>query len=246
MTAKSRPGAAVSFAALAILAAGGAAQATNGTTSSSVSAINTATPMPTDISITGDPSPTLPGDGAIVLDGDYAVSAGGTRATAVLGAVTFDPAGTIVGGTLSFIGASRISPAPSPSSSNTGTGTTTLTPAVVSTSTTTTGDTLGGSGTLGGGDTLGGGLTPSDPGTSGTATVTDCTVTGGTYSLASGGGGEAQLQLDCAGTSLPATWRLFVTETQGMAVAQQFRAVQLEALPGAVDAEIADLTLTLR
>ena len=31
-----------------------------------------------------------------------------------------------------------------------------------------------------------------------------------------------------------------------MAVAQQFRAVQLEALPGAVDGEIADLTLTLR
>lgn len=54
------------------------------------------------------------------------------------------------------------------------------------------------------------------------------------------------MQLDCAGTSLPATWRLFVTETQGMAVAQQFRAVQLEALPGAVDGEIADLTLTLR
>lgn len=245
MTAKSRPGAAASFAALAILAAGGAAQATNGTTSSSVSATNTATSMPTDISITGDPSPTLPGDGAIALDGDYAVSAGGSRATAVLGAVTFDPAGTIVGGTLSFIGASGLSPAPSPSSSNTGTGTTTLTPAVVSTSTT-PGDTLGGSGTLGGGDTLGSGLTPSDPGTSRTATVTDCTVTGGTYSLASGGGGEAQLQLDCAGTSLSATWRLFVTETQGMAVAQQFRAVQLEALPGAVDGEIADLTLTLR
>jgi hypothetical protein len=210
------------------------------------------TPPPTEITITGDPEVVPPGGGGggggpIVLDGDYAVAAGGTRTTAVLGAVTFDPAGTVVGGSLSFIGASGFAPAPTPTPEPTPPATVggaTLSPAVATPTVTTTtgGDVVGGDGGLPPADPGG----PTDPGTGGGATVTDCTVTGGSYTLAAGGGGEAQLQLDCGGSALAATWRLFVTGTQGMAVAQQFRAVQLEALPGAVDAEIVDLTLTLR
>lgn len=245
---------AVSLAVLAVLASSGAAQATNGTSGTasgdvSITQPGTTTPPPTDITITGDPGTGSPpgGSGAIVLDGDYAVAAGGTRTTAVLGAVTFDPAGTIVGGTLSFIGASPVTPTPEPTPTpgpTTGAATTaTLTPAAMPIATTTTGgDPTGGGDSLGPSDPS----APSDPGSGGGASVVDCTVSGGTYTLASGGGGEAQLQLECAGSSLAATWRLFVTGTQGMAVAQQFRAVQLEALPGAIDPEIVDLTLTLR
>lgn len=254
MNSRSR---AVSLAVFAVLASGGAAQATNGTSGTASGDVSitqpdtqpgTTTPPPTDITITGDPGPGLPGgSGPIVLDGDYAVAAGGTRSTAVLGAVTFDPAGTIVGGTLSFIGASPVAPTPEPTPTpgpTTGAATTaTLTPAAMPIATTTTGgDPTGGGDGLGPTDPS----APSDPGSGGSASVVDCTVSGGTYTLASGGGGEAQLQLECAGSSLAATWRLFVTGTQGMAVAQQFRAVQLEALPGAIDPEIVDLTLTLR
>jgi hypothetical protein len=239
-----------SLAVLAMLAASGSAQATNGTAGGTVSTSQSGvvTPPPTEITITGDPEVVPPGGGGgpIVLDGDYAVAAGGTRSTAVLGAVTFDPAGTVVGGSLSFIGASGFAPAPTPTPEPTPPATVggaTLTPVATPTVTATTGGDL-----VGGDDGLpptdpGG---PTDPGTGGGATVTDCTVTGGSYTLAAGGGGEAQLQLDCGGSALAATWRLFVTGTQGMAVAQQFRAVQLEALPGAVDAEVVDLTLTLR
>lgn len=254
MNSRSR---AVSLAVFAVLASGGAAQATNGTSGTAGSDVSitqpgTTTPPPTDITITGDPGPSLPGgSGPIVLDGDYAVAAGGTRTTAVLGAVTFDPAGTIVGGTLSFIGASPFAPTPEPTPApGAGAATTpTLTPAAMPIATTTTGgDPVGVGGGGGGGDGLGptDPSAPTDPGSGGGASVVDCTVSGGTYTLASGGGGEAQLQLECAGSSLAATWRLFVTGTQGMAVAQQFRAVQLEALPGAIDPEIVDLTLTLR
>jgi hypothetical protein len=242
-----------SLAVLTILAASGSAQATNGTTGGSVSTSQSGvvTPPPTEITITGDPEVVPPGGGGgggpIVLDGDYAVAVGGTRTTAVLGAVTFDPAGTVVGGSLSFIGASGFAPAPTPTPEPTPPATVggaTLTPAVATPTVTTTtgGDMVGGDGSLPPSDPGG----PTDPGTGGGATVTDCTVTGGSYTLAAGGGGEAQLQLDCGGSALAATWRLFVTGTQGMAVAQQFRAVQLEALPGAVDSEIVDLTLTLR
>lgn len=240
---------AFSLAVLAALTSVGAAQATNGTTGSSASmaqAATTTTPPPTEITITGDPGTGSPpgGSGPIVLDGDYAIASGGTRTTAVLGAVTFDPAGTVVGGTLSFIGVSGFAPTPTPTptpTSSTASLTTAVTPVAVPVTTTTGGDPVAGDG-LGPTDPT----APTDPGTGGGASVTDCTITGGTYTLASGGGGEAQLQLDCAGSSLAATWRLFVTGTQGLAVAQQFRAVQLEALPGAVDPEIVDLTLTLR
>jgi hypothetical protein len=253
----------VSLAVLAIVAASGSALATNGTTGGSVSTSQSGvvTPPPTEITITGDPGVVPPGGGGgggpIALDGDYAVAAGGTRTTAVLGAVTFDPAGTVVGGSLSVIGAPGVAPAPTPTPEPTPPATTggaTLIPAVATpTVTTTTGGDVIGGGVIGGG-VIGGddGLPPTDPGgptdlgTGGGATVTDCTVTGGSYTLAAGGGGEAQLQLDCGGSALAVTWRLFVSGTQGMAVAQQFRAVQLEALPGAVDAEIVDLTLTLR
>jgi hypothetical protein len=243
------PRAASSLAVLALLASGGAAQATNGMAGSTESSSQSGalTPPPTEITITGDPETTPPGGGGpIVLDGDYAVAAGGTRTTAVLGAVTFDPAGTVVGGSLSFIGASGFAPTPTPTPEPTPPATVggaTLTPVVATpTVTTTTGAPIGGDDGLPPTDPGG----PTDPGTGGGATVTDCTVTGGSYTLAAGGGGEAQLQLDCGGSALAATWRLFVTGTQGMAVAQQFRAVQLEALPGALEPEIVDLTLTLR
>lgn len=251
MTIMKLPRAASSLAVLALLASAGTAQATNGTAGSteSTSQSGAVTPPPTEITITGDPETTPPGGGGpIVLDGDYAVAAGGTPSTAVLGAVTFDPAGTVVGGSLSFIGASGFAPTPTPTPTPTPPATAggaTLVPAVATPSVTTTtgGDVVdGGDGGLPPTDPGG----PTDPGTGGGATVTDCTVTGGSYTLAAGGGGEAQLQLDCAGSALAATWRLFVTGTQGMAVAQQFRAVQLEALPSAVNAEIVDLTLTLR
>jgi hypothetical protein len=253
MTTVKLPNATASLAVLALLAAGGSAQATNGTTGGTVSTSQSGVvaPPPTEITITGDPEVVPPGGGGggpIVLDGDYAVAAGGTPSTAVLGAVTFDPAGTVVGGSLSFIGAAGLAPTPTPTPTPTPPATTggaTLVPAVATPSVTTTtgGDVVdGGDGGLPPTDPGG----PTDPGTGGGATVTDCTVTGGSYTLAAGGGGEAQLQLDCAGSALAATWRLFVTGTQGMAVAQQFRAVQLEALPGAVNPEIVDLTLTLR
>lgn len=260
MTIMKLPRAAGSFAVLALLASGGTAQATNGTAGSTAGSTESSsqsgavTPPPTEITITGDPETTPPGGGGpIVLDGDYAVAAGGTRTTAVLGAVTFDPAGTVVGGSLSFIGASGFAPTPAPTPTPTPltptAGGTALTPAAMTSVATTTtgsdpitGDPIGGDGGLPPTDPGG----PTDPGTGGGATVTDCSVTGGTYTLAAGGGGEAQLQLDCGGSALAATWRLFVTGTQGMAVAQQFRAVQLEALPGALDPEIVDLTLTLR
>ncbi len=252
MTTVKLPNATASLAVLALLAAGGSAQATNGTTGGTVSTSQSGVvaPPPTEITITGDPEVAPPGGGGggpIVLDGDYAVAAGGTPSTAVLGAVTFDPAGTVVGGSLSFIGAAGFAPTPTPTPTPTPPATTggaTLVPAVATPSVTTTtgGDVVdGGDGGLPPTDPGG----PTDPGTGGGATVTDCTVTGGSYTLAAGGG-EAQLQLDCAGSAIAATWRLFVTGTQGMAVAQQFRAVQLEALPGAVNPEIVDLTLTLR
>lgn len=241
--------AAASLAAVVMLAAAGAAEATNGRVPDGGTAGGTSGGTPGDITITG-PDPDLPGLGEIVLDGDYVVAAGGTKATAVLGSVGFDPAGTVIGGTLTFIGVGGAEPEPDPLE-------TTATSRATSTTVADDEDDLGGDDGLGGDDDLGGddglggdddfgdddGL--DDPGTS-TATVTDCTVTGGTYSLAAGGGGEAQIELDCAGSSLPATWRIFVTQTQGLAVAQQFRAVQLETLPGAVDPEIVDLTLTLR
>lgn len=237
-----------SLAAVMMLVAAGAAEATNGRVPDGGTTGGTTGGTPGDITITG-PDPDLPGVGEIVLDGDYVVAAGGTSATAVLGSVGFDPAGTVIGGTLTFIGAGAGAPQPEPLD-------TTTTSRATSTTVADDENDLGGDDDVGGDDDLGGddglggdddfdddGL--DDPGTS-TATVTDCTVTGGTYSLAAGGGGEAQIELDCAGSSLPVTWRIFVTQTQGLAVAQQFRAVQLETLPGAVDAEIIDLTLTLR
>lgn len=234
MTATSAERARVLLAVLGVLGASAPAYATNGAMGGtlSITQAGPTTGVPTDITITGDPAPTAPTGEGLVLDGDYAVAAGGTRATAVLGAVTFDPAGTIVSGTLSFITAAA------PQFSDTGL---TTDPA------TTPGDDDGGD-DLDDDDDLGGDPDPDpDPDPApGSATVTDCTVTGGTYTMASGGGGQAQLQLDCAGTSLPVTWRLFVTAAQGLAAAQQVRAVQLEALPGATEAEVVDLTLTLR
>ena len=238
MTAMSARQARVLLAVLGALGASAPAHATNGAMGGTLSITQTGTTsgVPTDITITGDPVPTAPTGEGLVLDGDYAVAAGGTRTTAVLGAVTFDPAGTIVGGTLSFITAAAATQA-------TDTGSTTD-------PTTTPGDDNGGD-DLDDDDDLGADPDPdpdpdpTDP-APGSATVTDCTVTGGTYTLASGGGGQAQLQLDCAGASLPVTWRLFVTAAQGLAAAQQVRAVQLEALPGATEAEVVDLTLTLR
>ena len=89
--------------------------------------------------------------------------------------------------------------------------------------------------------------TPTMAAPAGTAIVTDCTVSGGSYSLSESGAGEAQLQLDCAGAGTEAvTWKLFVVAGDGFSLAQTFRAVQLEPLPGATDGEIVDLTLTLR
>ncbi|HRK96296.1 MAG TPA: hypothetical protein PK694_08245, partial [Rhodospirillales bacterium] len=92
-----------SLAVLALLAAAGAAEATNGGVPDEGATGGTSGGVPGDITITG-PDPDLPGLGEIVLDGDYVVAAGGTRATAVLGSVGFDPAGTVIGGTLTFIG----------------------------------------------------------------------------------------------------------------------------------------------
>lgn len=229
-------GAAVSLAVLAVIGVGGEAFATNvkikNASTVPVPQTGTGSSTPTAITITGEADPGVPGGEAIVLDGDYVVAAGGTRTTAVLGVVSFDPAGTVIEGALSFIGASSTIPEPAP----TETTTTMLTATTLTAS--------GGDDVAGGDDTDP--ADPTAPAPSGSATVTDCTVTGGTYTLATGGAGEAQLQLDCAGSSLAATWRLFVTGSGGLAVAQQFRAVQLEALPGASDAEIVDLTLTLR
>jgi hypothetical protein len=240
MSIMSSRAAAASLAAFVFIGSIGSAYATNGANggTGSVPQAGPSPSLPPDITINGDPDPTLPPAEAIVLDGDYAIVAGGTSTTAVLGAVTFDPAGTVVGGTLSFIDAAA-APAPEPLVTTTALGTTT------GTTTTNDGNGLDGDDDLGGDDGLGGDDDPTEPGLGGTAAVTDCAITGGTYSLVSGGSGEAQLQIDCGGSPATATWRLFVTGTQGLAVAQQFRAVQLETLPGAAP-EIVDLTLSLR
>lgn len=235
MSIMSSRGAAASLAAFVFIGSIGSAYATNGANggTGSVPQRGPSPSLPPDITINGDPDPTLPPAEAIVLDGDYAIVAGGTSTTAVLGAVTFDPAGTVVGGTLTFIGAA-VAPVPEPL----------MTTAFATTTRTTTRTTAADNGVRDD-DGLGGGEDPSDPGLGGTAAVTDCTITGGTYSLTSTGSGEAQLQLDC-GSPVTATWRLFVTGTQGLAVAQQFRAVQLETLPGSVEPGIVDLALALR
>ncbi len=59
-----------------------------------------------DITITETADPG--GDGTatgVALDGDYVISSGGTRTTAVLGAVTFNATGAVIGGSISFIAA---------------------------------------------------------------------------------------------------------------------------------------------
>lgn len=181
-----------------------------------------------DITITETADPG--GDGTatgVALDGDYVISSGGTRTTAVLGAVTFNSTGAVVGGSISFI-AAGMPPAAATSLSSRATARATATA---------TADTIASAG--------GGGFAAS-AGTS-AASVTNCTVTGGSYTLTDTGAGEARLQLDCAGAGArTATWKLFVTAGDGFSLAQQVRAVQLEALPGASENDIVDLTLTLR
>lgn len=181
-----------------------------------------------DITITETADPG--GDGTatgVALDGDYVISSGGTRTTAVLGAVTFDATGAVIGGSISFIAAGTPRAAATPA-------TTRATTRATATATT---DTIAPAG--------GGGLA-APTGTS-AASVTDCTVTGGSYTLTDTGAGEARLQLDCAGAGArTATWKLFVTAGDGFSLAQQVRAAQLEALPGTTENDIVDLTLTLR
>ena len=71
---------------------------------------------------------------------------------------------------------------------------------------------------------------PLAPAPTGSATVTDCSATGGSYTLAAGGGGEAQVELDCGGSESTAVWRLFVIAGDGFAQVQQVRAVQIDPL----------------
>lgn len=170
------------------------------------------TSIPTDITITGDPGEDLP-DEAAALDGTYVISAGGSRQTAVLGAITFDPTGTIVTGTLTIVSAEESSTDPV------------------------------GIPTVGDGDDFGDDPDPLAPAPTGTANVTDCTATGGSYTLSEGGSGEAQVELDCSGSSLTAAWRLSVIAGDGFGQAQQVRAVQTD--PVGEDG-ITELVLTLR
>lgn len=169
------------------------------------------TSIPTDITITGDPGEDLP-DEAAALDGTYVISAGGSRQTAVLGAITFDPTGTIVTGTLTIVSAEEPSAAPVgiPTDDE---------------------------------DGFGDDPDPLAPAPTGTAAVTDCTATGGSYTLSESGAGEAQVELDCSGSSLTATWRLSVIAGDGFGSAQQVRAVQTD--PVGEDG-ITEVVLTLR
>lgn len=178
---------------------------------------------------TGDP---VGGGAGTALDGEYVIAAGGTRTTAVLGAVAFDPSGAITAGSITFIAAGA---AP------TGTAATTTRATARATATPTTDAGAAAGASIGGG---GGGLAaPSGN----AASVTECAVTEGSYVLTETGAGEAQLQLDCAGIGAQAvTWKLFVTVGDGFSLTEQVRAVQLEPLPGTIDNEIVDLTLTLR
>ncbi len=65
-------------------------------------------PMPSDITITGESDQASPSE-AVTLDGQYIIAAGGSRQSAVLGAITFDPTGTVVTGTISIISAAAAS-----------------------------------------------------------------------------------------------------------------------------------------
>lgn len=212
------------------IAMSGPALATGGTADTSIS-VSQATstsevlaPVPTDvlepqeITITGEPD-FGPATESVSLDGEYVIAVGGTRTTAVLGAVTFDSVGTVLSGTISIVDAgATITPLPTPIT-----------------------DDLG-SGDVDGVDV---GVDPIAPPPSGSATVTDCTVTGGTYALSGTGAGEAQIEVDCGGSSSTVTWLLFVTASDGFSAAQQVRAVQLE-IPSGTGNEIIDLILTLR
>ncbi len=64
--------------------------------------------IPSDITITGEPDQASPSE-AVTLDGQYIIAAGGSRQSAVLGAITFDPTGTVVTGTISIISAAAAS-----------------------------------------------------------------------------------------------------------------------------------------
>lgn len=154
-------------------------------------------------------------DESVTLSGDYVIAAGGSRQNAVLGSLTFDSTGVVVTGTISIISAAAAS----------------TTSSIMRT---------GGDDGYDGGD-----VAPVSPAPEASAVVTDCTATGGTYTLTASGAGEAQLELDCAGSGSTATWRLFVITTDGFTQAQQVRAVQIDG-PGTADDGIIDLILTLR
>lgn len=195
-----------------------------------------------DITIEGTADPSDDGGGASaanpVLDGNYVISAGGTRTTAVLGAMTFDPNGTVVGGEVTVIAA-----ATTPASTTTSTTTSTTAAATGITTRATANPTPETAAAVNGAL-----LAPADVGAGGAgATVTECTVMAGSYSLSATGAGEAQLRLGCAGSAeRTVTWKLFVTAGDGFGPVEQVRAVQLEAWPMATDSDIVDLTLTLR
>lgn len=173
--------------------------------------------IPNEIAITGDSDPVFAAEAA-VLDGEYVIAAGGSQQSAVLGSVIFDPTGTVVTGSLTIITAARSDTAP------------TVAP------------------TLGDGedDAVLAPLPPLAATATTSATAVDCAVTGGAYSLAESGGGEANLDLDCGGSESAVTWRLFVTATDGFTQARQLRAVQLEPAGAAGADGIIDLLLTLR
>jgi hypothetical protein len=219
-----------------------AAGATPGDPTLSIAQASSATPgsKPQTITITGGSEET-PAAEAVSLDGTYVVTAGGSRSAAVLGAVSFDPAGTVTGGTLSFItpgagdgdgggedGDSQSAP------------TTTRTSTTAATASLATAATASSAG-VGADASAAPAAAPAD-----SAVVTDCSVGGGSYTLSETGAGEAQIQLTCADGSPTVTWRLFITATDGFTLAQQFRAVQLEPLSETADDGIIDLLLTLR
>lgn len=169
--------------------------------------------VPTDITITGEPDPGLPG-AAEALNGEYVVTTGGSQQTAVLGAIMFDPSGIIVSGTLSIVSSPTAGSSTAPDVESMG---------VV--------------------DEFGDDEPLAPAPTGGSATITDCTATGGSYTLSTGGGGEAQVELDCGGSSSTAVWRLFVIAGDDLAQAQQVRAVQIDPV---VDDDLIELVLTLR
>jgi hypothetical protein len=239
-----------SLAAAAVLSAvvsgamtqASAAGATPGDPTLSIAQASSATPgsQPQTITITGGSEET-PAAETVSLDGTYVVTAGGSRSAAVLGAVSFDPAGTVTGGTLSFItpGTGDGDGNGDGDGDNQSAPTTTRASATSTArlSTAATGSSAG----------VGADASPAPPAAApaDSAVVTDCSVGGGSYTLSETGAGEAQIQLTCADGSPTVTWRLFVTATDGFTLAQQFRAVQLEPL-SETDDGIIDLLLTLR